>query len=184
MQKINEVNAPIVGNKYLVPCYFNDGEQAINGYLPFQWIPILFSDSTHIDSELEIEIEHLHYDSRFIKDEDLYIKHGQCYTTALVQGFYDHWKWTELEKTNKILWLERICYRQEQLFPQPVFERLVTDKIKNGFPYTRMENMTCPHRSTCLKGHPVKEFHEGRYQGITCPAHGLSWDIETGFLIE
>ena len=109
------------------------------------------------------------------------MKDGQPYVTSLVAGLPDHRTWQELEESRVILWKKRTCYRKEQVFPQPKFKQLVTNKIKNQYLHVRMENMICPHRGTCMKGHPVQDI-DGK-QGITCPAHGLAWDVQTGFLI-
>jgi nitrite reductase/ring-hydroxylating ferredoxin subunit len=176
MKKVTEVQSLTVGTKYLVPCFF-----PFRGTMRPKWYPILLAESTHTDPDLGVTVEHLHYDSRFIADKDLLMKDGQPYIASVVVGLPAHHTWEQMEESSMIVWKKRTCYRKEQAFPQPQFERLVTDKIKGQYAYTRMENMTCPHRRTCMKGHPIKNI-DGK-QGVTCPAHGLTWNIETGFLI-
>ena len=174
MKKVTEVQRLTPGTKYLVPCFF-----PFRGTMRPKWYPILLAESTHTDPDLGVTVEHLHYDSRFIKD--LLMKDGQPYIASVVVGLPAHHTWEQMEESSMIVWKKRTCYRKEQVFPQPQFERLVTEKVKLQYAYTRMENMTCPHRGTCMKGHLVKSIN-GK-QGVTCPAHGLAWDIETGFLI-
>ena len=176
MKKVTEVQSLTQGTKYLVPCFF-----PFRGTMRPKWYPILLAESTHTDPDLGVTVEHLHYDSRFIADKDLLMKDGQPYIASVVVGLPAHHTWEQMEKSSMIVWKKRACYRKEQVFPQPQFERLVTGRIKDQYAHTRMENMTCPHRGTCMKGHPVKNIN-GK-QGVTCPAHGLTWDIETRFLI-
>lgn len=176
MRKVTEVQNLIVGTKYLVPCFF-----PFLGRMRPKWYPVLVAECSHTDPDLKVTMEHLHFDSRFIADKDLLMKDGQPYITSVVAGLPEHYTWKQMEEASMIIWRKRTCYRKEQVFPQPQFERLVTDKIKSQYAHTRMENMTCPHRGTCMKGHPVKSIN--RRTGMTCPAHGLIWDIETGFLI-
>jgi hypothetical protein len=180
MQRINEVNVPIVGTKYLVPCMENVDYA---DWLPGQWTPILFVKESHVDPELGAERHHFHYDTRFISGHKLLVENGVCMSAAKVIAMYKHETFDDLVSRNYITWRARTCYRTQQLFPQTrAFQVLVVDKIKPNYVGTRMENMICPHRGTCLKGHPIKEH--GGHKGITCPAHGLSWDVQTGFLIE
>lgn len=176
MKKVTEIQNLIIGTKYLVPCFF-----PIIGLIKTRWYPILLGESTHTDPDLGVTMEHLHYDSRFIADKDLLIKDGQPYIASIVAGVPEHRTWRELEESKIIVWKKRTCYRIEQVFPQPKFKRLVTDKIRDQYLHVQMEGMICPHRGTCMKGHLVQNIN-GK-QGITCPAHGLVWDIETGFLI-
>lgn len=176
MKKVTEVENLIIGTKYLVPCFF-----PIIGLMRPRWYPILLSESSHTDPDLGVTMEHLHFDSRFIADKDLFIRDGQPYITSVVAGLPEHRAWQELEESKIIVWKKRTCYRKEQVFPQPKFKRLVTDKIRDQYLHVQMENMICPHRGTCMKGHAVKNIN-GR-QGVTCPAHGLVWDVKTGFLI-
>lgn len=176
MKKVTEVQSLTPGTKYLVPCFF-----PFLGTMRPKWYPILLTESTHTDPDLGVTVEHLHYDSRFIAYKDLLIKDGQPYIASVVVGLPAHHTWGQMEESSMIVWKKRTCYRKEQVFPQPQFERLVTGRIKDQYAHARMENMTCPHRGTCMKGHLVKSIN-GK-QGVTCPAHGLAWDIETGFLI-
>lgn len=182
MQKVNEVEALIVGTKYLVPCTLNP----YGDWLPGQWIPILYAKESHSDPELTVHTHHLHYDTRFISGHKLLIGHGVCLAATRITGLYRPYTFDQLVALGEITWRSRKCYRAEQLLPQTkVFQVSVVDKIKDSFKdqNIHMENMICPHRGTCLKSHPVKEFHQNQ-KGITCPAHGLSWNIETGCLIE
>ena len=176
MKKVTEVQSLTPGTKYLVPCFF-----PFRGTMRPKWYPILLAESTHTDPDLGVTVEHLHYDSRFIADKDLLMKDGQPYIASVVVGLPAHHTWEQMEESSMIVWKKRTCYRKEQVFPQPQFERLVTGRIKDQFFHAGMENMTCPHRGTCMKGHLVKSIN-GK-QGVTCPAHGLTWETKTGFLI-
>lgn len=60
-------------------------------------------------------------------------------------------------------------------FPQPHWHidwRFMTE----AYTGVRMRNMICPHRGINLRGQPVEL---GR---VTCPGHGLQFDVETGKL--
>lgn len=190
MKRINEIDKPIVGHKYLVPCFANDVDDWLarqagpkSFFLHDAWLPILYCEGSHADPELGVENQHLHYDSRFISGHKLVNIGGFHFTTAVIQNLYIQWSWEELESEGLIQWRSRKCFRREQVFPQTnrFNEKIVTpleDKYRDS---QIQKDWICPHRRICLKGHPVKDF-DGR-KGITCPGHGLTWDIDTHQLI-
>ena len=51
------------------------------------------------------------------------------------------------------------------------------DKLVSTYATCRLKNMTCPHRNISLANCPV-------VNGIvTCPGHGLRWNVETGKVV-
>ena len=183
MKRITEVESPTLGEKYLVPCFYNES----NKWLKDQWIPILYADFSHSDPSLGLSSHHYHFDTRFISGANLNlnIKDGICHASAIVQEvWHDGESLQDLIDYEYVTWRSRTCFRTSQLFPQThLWEEKIVKKLENLHQHDRMKDMICPHKGTCLKGHHQKVFH-GRSRGVICPAHGLAWDLESGLLIK
>ncbi len=186
IKKITEVDTPIIGQKYLVPCYLvNSKDRSYSPqslFFPDGWIPVLVVAGTHADADLGVEDEHLHFDTRFIA-RNLVNMSGLHYTAAIVQVFRQHWDWEQLESLRLIQWRVRKCFRDEQVFPQSHhFMTQVNNAIAPNYKNHVMGgDWVCPHRGMCLKGWAVKQIANKRV--VTCPGHGLIWDADTGGLI-
>lgn len=50
-------------------------------------------------------------------------------------------------------------------------------RLEDKYRDATMENWTCPHKGASLRGLPIDEAG-----CVTCPLHGLRWDLETGCL--
>lgn len=123
------------------------------------WVPIL--GNAHDDRMIDISIWHYHIDLRFSQNIQL-VMLSPNQTRASI---------TEWEKTNRKI-LPQKCIR---LRTKPVN---LKDLLVDFYEFDKMKNNRCPHKGTYL-GNQVS-------QGcvVTCPAHGLKWDKETGHCIK
>lgn len=160
MEKINEVNQPlVVGKFYLVLCI------SINvnceGFKAGQKIPVI--PNLHKDLEIDVEVEHYHYDRRFIKNPP-------NLKSIIAFSIYD----SQLEiLLSDISWEQKKCYRNETWFPS-----LFSDRLEKVYKSCQLENNVCPHRNTYLGN--IAPDANGE---VICPSHGLKWNVETGCLV-
>lgn len=157
---------PIIGETYLVPCTNLKGFLSIN-------IPVL--SISHSDENNSSD--HLHIDHRFISDDDLVsmdqypmltvrqIINKESLNISILPTFKQKDLVTELPK----VCLRRFFFEDDIL--NVVF---FIDGIKE-MPNTEIKCGRCPHRGTYLKN--IKPA----FGQITCPAHGLRFDVNKVF---
>lgn len=170
MQRITELEGePVVGRFYLVPCVF----RPLCG-----WFPII--GPQHDDSEvIGIPGAHYHYDSRFLSDDqiaDLTWGSGLASDPKYVLGTVCWVGGDEYQPTFKRL----KCRREVLEFPlhDPKGRALRwMPKLERAYKDAKLSCMRCPHRGIPLNGLPVKDGM------VTCPGHGLRWNVETGEMV-
>ena len=167
--KIENCKSPVIGEYYEVKCVL-----AYRRYGTF-WMPV-FSDS-HKDGIYGLDIEHFHVDWRFVRKEVIEID-------KKIMGendFYGRQNKDKAENYSAILKREiigepeymRWKYLRHFSLPEDMLFHKLRDKMKN----CKMKEMICPHHGanliSCLAINGV----------VTCPQHGLKWNVETGELI-
>jgi len=123
------------------------------------WVPIL--GNAHNDKIIDINEWHYHIDLRFSSTIQLLLSSPNQTRNSI----------NEWEKTNRKV-LPQKCVR---LRTKPVN---LKDLLIDLYEYDKIKNNRCPHKGTYL-GNQVP-------QGciLTCPAHGLKWDKETGCCVK
>jgi hypothetical protein len=120
----------------------------------------------HDDQDLVANIGlHYHHDLRFWNREP----HSFDFGKALLIQFLDN--------NGRIEYRRRKC-RREMPADYPHNAPKWFGKLQEKFKCAKLKNNICPHRGIDLSGCPSV------YGTVTCPAHGLIWDRETGDLVE
>lgn len=175
---------PIVGEFYLVPCIkrmFRDGHDDEG-----EWLPIIGPE--HEDAGIvNFPRMHFHYDWRFMRKHTMdwlgFIRDGKAsrvYGSVAVTGQHEDYDVIGPQ------WNRRKCHREFP--PYPADYSLASFNGKKHHPWLdRLEDAhagrtlpackTCPHRGIPLRS--VRAV-DGT---VTCPGHGLTWDVETGELV-
>lgn len=149
-----------VGKVYRVPCVKTHWPKP--QWTRSLWIPILMP--AHADDDLVEGIGlHYHYDFRFIRKEPNEADY------AYVEGCVDRWK-------QEVKHLVRKCYRSYAGDNYPNNRIQWFPRLQEKYKCERMKNNICPHRGVDLSGCGGLT--------VTCPAHGLIWNRETGALVE
>ena len=184
IQRIDDLKEPpIVGRYYLVPCV-----RVSKGRLPGWW-PV--TGPRHDDAEIiGFKPEHRHYDLRFITPAQLDL--------LCVRGRYDRPSIWDLlagvatgqpdgeaharvcTKLGPVVYRKRLCRREQPIYqvdgalrPRwilPLEKKLEASTVKCG---------KCPHRGLPLESLP----REPGTDIVTCPGHGLRWDLKTGKMV-
>lgn len=164
-----------VGKFYRVPCVLAHKRFACGA----GWVPVI--GPLHEDAEIiNFQDEHFHIDWRFVTERML--KRAQYFgamseftrpiqiRTSKLYGDQD-----KIVLDGPVV-KRLLCHREFGTYPrrparwQPVLDAVYRDcKLKPG--------MVCPH-----KGIPLESVRA--VDGIvTCPGHGLRWNVETGELV-
>ncbi|HLP91434.1 MAG TPA: Rieske 2Fe-2S domain-containing protein [Nostocaceae cyanobacterium] len=184
--KINEVESPMVGKKYLVPCVYHEKDWP---FLGGRFVPVIISN-IHEDSELGVYRHHLHYDLRFVAGHKL-TQNSVRKVFAVADEFrrinveykveYKTPKtFADLEDLGLIAWRIRTCFRNYQPFSSNDHDLInMVSKLEKLNGNKKACNYICPHRQMSFKG-----YLENSQGHITCPGHGLTWDKQTGELVK
>lgn len=165
MQRVDEMTEPpIVGQTYLVPCVYGTTDKRDDPER-YCWLPII--GPPHSDKEyIGFEPVHFHYDHRFLSPRErgsFYLSHPLFYVMS-------NW-----DRTIGIKHQELRCLREVHGYPHASFH----DDLSDAYAAKRVTCGKCPHRGLPLGSLP-------RIPGtniVTCPGHGLQWDLETGSLV-
>lgn len=173
MQDIRTVDTVEAGTAYLVP--------TLNVRTWKMSVPILEPEHDDIDV-IRFPQTHWHIDWRFTTEAflDHYTrvqatKHSrivppdQRFTGLIIVRSHQGEVMTDGTVTTASL----TCRRQSPDFPVTWF----TSELENRYSQAKAKNMICPHRGINLRGQPIEC---GR---VTCPGHGLQFDIESGELV-
>ncbi len=160
-----------LGKFYSVPTVFG-----LFGYKWDHW-PVL--GQMHNDIEIiGFPFVHYHYDFRFFNAAQwvFALQYTMDKPNAMVMSYDPIIPETKL---NPVIFRRRKYYREYPEFPsvngRPVswLPRLA-EKYKDAI----MKDLICPHKGASLRGLPIDGAG-----CITCPLHGLKWNIETGSLV-
>lgn len=173
-----------VGKYYKIPCV------RVGSVVPAcarkgGWIPVLLP--WHEDASIiGFPEHHYHYDPRFLsKRAYREFSYGLVLSRHPgMSGFSPR-----IANTSQTLFDGEIVYRRltykRPFPPYRLFEDRAGREMRNGWPskletayaHDHLRNGVCPHRGINLTTCPVV------YGVVTCPGHGLRWNVETGKLV-
>lgn len=169
MELIEITKDPKIGETYLVRSVTIKKE--VKSELGDVYIPV-FSES-HSDGKYGRGNEHFHVDWRFAS-EWLIEKKRKDFETVFHSDVINREYFTPIDKEWVLedIYTEMKYLRDFPEFPKASF-RLLEDKMKDAI----MKYMICPHHGTNLIScRPIDGV-------VTCPQHGLKWNINTGKLV-
>jgi hypothetical protein len=157
-----------VGKFYRVPCvWINEFWGAKN-----IWIPVI--GPMHEDADLiNFKPRHWHIDWRFAPKRVVPTFPGQIYGTVLCKDL----RGDAIAETKGPELKLRKMQREWPTYPFKQVESVWLPKLREAFKGHRLKGMVCPHRGIPLQGCP----QDGDV--VTCPGHGLRWNIKTGELV-
>jgi nitrite reductase/ring-hydroxylating ferredoxin subunit len=175
-QKIEDVDNPVVGKFYLVPClWFSLGFSDRN-----KWVPII--GPLHEDKDLGIENNHYHHDVRFTP-ESLWEEYGgikmmgRVMSEPPVKPMLIKVRRLRMKRQMPDFPKEDYAYADGEVRVAPGTKNKVVAKLEKQFKDVRLTCRVCPHRGMSLKGLPVKDGM------VVCNGHGLRWNVETGAMV-
>ncbi len=153
---------PKVGNNYQVPCVKLDNE----------FIPII--NPVAVDEHFlnPMQLSHVHEDLRFRTDNELnsfYESDRNLLSLAPVPL-------TILHKDNDLIeHREFKCTRTQDAF----YINETNMELQKSHAFKRMKCNKCPHQGTDLSS-----FSPDEDGNVRCPAHGLTWNKKSGYLVQ
>jgi len=180
MQHISEVKGlPVVGRFYWVSCILAPGIESPFGELRTKspvWLPVI--GPQHNDTEfLGVPDMHYHFDLRFFNQRLVQLLAiGECGARSVLRSVAGVEGILEGPVNRRLK-----CQRQMPLYPLEV-ERYdghvegfrVLAEFERAYSKERVTCGRCPHRGIPLNGLP------NRKGIVTCPGHGLAWNLRTG----
>lgn len=173
--RIEDVEQPVVGRWYLVPCVWRGDLRRPT------WWPVF--GGWHSDAEvINFPAWHFHFDARFLSRSQLAIasRYGSP-DYALVAVYTELPERREPGPPPETPWRRRRMVRGMPAFPAHYehgqVKTVLAHNLETAFAGQTMKCRTCPHRGFSLKGLPVKDG------AVVCPGHGLKWDLATGAMI-
>lgn len=159
-----------IGKFYSVPTVYG-----LFGYKYDVW-PVL--GPMHDDKEvIGFPYVHYHYDFRFFNSEQW--AWAVRYSNNIPGGevMSDNPTFPDT-KPGPVIFSRRKYQRAYPKFPLPINGKwfwlpALQEKYKDAI----MKDLTCPHKGASLRGLPVDKAG-----CVTCPLHGLKWNVETGQL--
>jgi len=166
---------PIVGRYYLVPCV--EIRLAGFGWSRGFW-PVIGPE--HEDAKLlNFSQRHFHVDARFLTAPQLAevsrFRHGVfsnpiCTSSRIDGRRLPGWRAPTLRK--------RLCQREQPAYPARGLPELVPE-LPAAFVQAKVKCGRCPHKGLPLSSLP----REPGTDIVTCPGHGLRWDLASGALM-
>lgn len=166
-----------VGKYYKIPCV-RVGSMVPACARKGGWIPVLLP--WHEDKAfLRFPHHHYHYDPRFLGTRRYQGFGFAKVITRHPAGLYD-------SDSPLTFFIGPIVYRRlkcQRPMPQfPVFDRYWgrrhwPSKLEAAYAHDHLRNGVCPHKGIDLTTCPVVDGV------VTCPGHGLRWNVETGKLV-
>lgn len=166
----------VIGRFYSVPTVYGP----LGGQVG-RW-PVL--GPLHDDRDvIGFEWEHYHYDWRFFSPTawDYVIRwatnsSGEFKPHGLVMS--DRPDIPCPIRVGPVIYRRRKCYRLMPEFPREFAAKGWLKRLEAAYAnQTLKPGLICPHRGASLRGLPVVDGC------ITCPLHGLRWDVATGRLV-
>lgn len=168
---------PVVGRMYLVPCV--RVEEHGNLFVPQGWVPV--TGPKHEDMEhVGFPWAHWHYDFRFLADRQLRVlsKHTYGHVLGAVRFNLEH---TAIPEVGSAPELRRMkCRRELPPYPHREVEQAWGPGLRAACADKVVTCGKCPHRGLPLESLP----REPGTNVVTCPGHGLRWDLATGRLVQ
>ena len=183
------VEKKIIGQFYDIPCIsLTPGGYVLGGN---KWAPIF--GPIHQDADFfNFPYDHVHIDFRFLSNAVFRRVRARYDRNCDARGVY---KMVANSPHQPITMRKLECKRDwpsPYAYTEQIFSKMTTDECRDyteqqlpktargycalraAFADKKMTNMVCPH-----KGMPLDEAHrEGDV--VTCPGHGLKWNVVTG----
>lgn len=162
-----------IGKFYSVP--------TVHGLFGYKWDDWPVLGPAHDDQEIiGFPYVHYHYDFRFFNADQwaFALRYTGGTPNKMVMSHNPDCPETKL---GAIAFRRRKCAREYPRFPLPTYKGkwgwlpALIEKYKDAV----VKDWICPHRGASLRGLPVDEAG-----CVTCPLHGLRWNIETGQMAE
>jgi Rieske [2Fe-2S] domain len=168
MIKIDQSDTPpIPGKFYLVPCI--RVERRIEGFYVGDWVPIV--GGVHSDPEIGADFLHAHYDRRFVQRV---LSSPLIVVAVRAEYGYPHFP----SHDTLIEYRRKKCWREQDKSFRNYADQVVRSLETLMPPTAKMVDFICPHRGVSLASVPQKKGC------VTCPAHGLAWQVKTGKLVK
>lgn len=174
--KIEDVEKPVVGSFYMVPCVYR------GLWRPKYW-PVI--GPWHEDADLGVPNHHFHYDVRFFGGElwnhltDQLRYQSRSHTAYVLGKVLSNP--VGLGEEYPLFPRRMKMVREMPEFPSEEWhggKSKIAMKLESEFKDVKMKCLTCPHRGMSLKGLPV-----GADGTVVCNGHGLKWNIKTGAMV-
>lgn len=171
---------PVIGKVYSVPCIktTKDCRYGRGGYMPV-------IGPEHTDKEfINFPSEHYHVDWRFASAlafrKATWVRmpegeHSHAYAAVLQRwGYGDPSYGMELTKGGVVMRRMR-CKREWPAYPYSV---KWMEKLEDAYACHKLKpGLICPHKGLPLETCPTNN------DVVTCPGHGLRWNVKTGELV-
>lgn len=161
-----------IGKFYKVPCVWAEEFYHARNI----WIPVI--GPLHEDKEhIKFEPRHWHIDWRFAQARFIYPAWRSPYATVLCKDLAS-WRTPNVLNTKGPELKRRKMLRDWPTYPAELVERNWLPKLRKAFAgCTLKPGAVCPHRGIPLE-HAAREGDV-----VTCPGHGLRWNVKTGELV-
>lgn len=158
---------PKIGERAWVPSIrvaWNHPDIVFSGDLPL-------IGPKHNDTEvLGFDPEHIHVDLRFVPRKYIdQIKVPPALRVVIFGKLESGLRYPDIKLR------EFVCLREWPVFPSEQLSR--SKELSEHWSGVQMKKMICPHRGISLAACPVVNGV------VTCPGHGLKWNVETGKLV-
>lgn len=147
-----------IGKTYIVPILY--GNIHTNG------VPVI---NLCVADDFGSKEKHWHIDIRFATEDELRITHF----TPIIETISGNYITIDISDSDYLMREKRICLRDYKDNYSPLNSFYLTEIHPRKM---KMNCMKCPHKGYNLYQGPVSE--NGRK--VTCPMHGLKWDMYTG----
>ncbi len=168
-----------VGKFYNVPCIKTTRDAAWCG----EWMPVI--GPLHSDAEIiKFPASHWHIDWRFVLSSAMrHVRTETPYGNVVQRIAYEHhpddfsiYKQPLIE--GDVVVRRMKCKRDWPPYPHAKQQRHWGPELEKAFAGCKLgPGMVCPHRGVPLDG----AQRDGDV--VTCPGHGLRWNIKTGELV-
>lgn len=169
LQRVEDLTEPpVIGETYMVPCIWGTSYKSYNPSR-FKWLPIL--GPRHSDAEyIKFEPLHYHFDHQFLTDAD------RDRLTCLFEYRPLLFVVVHFDASVGIVHWPLICQRHVDRYPEVSFSK----ELRAAYSDKRVTCGKCPHRGLPLGSLP----REPGTDIVTCPGHGLRWDLKTGCMVK
>lgn len=167
---------PVDGKYYLVPCVEVSCGVYRSDRQPRMW-PVM--GPRHEDTEIiNFPVQHWHYDRRFLSTVQ-FLAVGKHYGSVLNSNRSADEGARSIEGVGSLpVIIKRRCMRAEPGFPQDGRAGYLP-ALRAAYREKTVTCGKCPHRGVPLSSLP----REPGTDIVTCPGHGLRWDLSNGELV-
>jgi len=173
--RIDSLTAPpVVGSFYLVPCV-----EVTRNIVPRKVGVWPITGPNHEDAEhIEFPARHWHYDLRFLTEDQFNGLGYHPHSHVLISSNPDGTARDDVA-FGPVVYKRLRCRRDAPEYPHAKAERYWLPKLRAAYCEKTITCGKCPHRGLPIASLP----REPGTDIVTCPGHGLRWDLSTGKLM-